>query len=234
MMNGFIKKAILSVGGAGALMMVVGCHHEKTCHFDELVDPCYPDRYMCAARRCVNDSMAPQVQNGHVLDQTIWEHHFLPNTATLTNGGKIHLDYLLRRRPHPDTMVYIQTAQSIPGDPAKPADLVKMRSELDAQRVTAVQNYLNTLGAARGATFQVAVHDPSDPSISAIPAGQMIIQMYGSSSGTVFGTGGGTGISATSGGGGGGGGGGVRPGGSGAGAGPAGAGAGSGGSMGGY
>ena len=34
--------------------------------------PCYPMRYNCMSRNEVNAAMAPQVQNGHVLDQTIW------------------------------------------------------------------------------------------------------------------------------------------------------------------
>src|SRR5947209_5202561 len=44
--------------------------------YRNLVDPCYPQRYEYMARKEVNEAFIPQVQNGHVLDQTIWNWMF--------------------------------------------------------------------------------------------------------------------------------------------------------------
>ena len=55
-----------------------------------------------------------QVHNGHVLDQTVWNSHFEPGTDHLTAGGLAHLDYLARRRPAPDTTVFLEVAKDVP------------------------------------------------------------------------------------------------------------------------
>ena len=61
---------------------------------NQLYDRCYPQRYWYLAETEVNRTMAPQVLNGHILDQTVWNHHFEPTTDTLTPGGAAHLLYL--------------------------------------------------------------------------------------------------------------------------------------------
>ncbi len=65
-MKGLISKgmAILCCAAASA---GIGCLPDKC------LDPCYPMRYNYMARQSVNAAMAPQVQNGHVLDQTDME-----------------------------------------------------------------------------------------------------------------------------------------------------------------
>ena len=75
-------------------------------HYRDLVDPCYPERYNYQARQEVVASYTPQVQNGHVLDQTVWNYDFEAGTDRLTGGGLEHLAYLARRRPQPDPVVY--------------------------------------------------------------------------------------------------------------------------------
>ena len=104
-MKGLIRKGAAGLGCAAALAGTGGCYTYR-----DLVDPCYPARYEYMARREVNTALAPQVINGHVLDQTIWNHMFEPNTDKLTPGGVAHLAYLARRRPAPDPTVYVQTA----------------------------------------------------------------------------------------------------------------------------
>src|SRR4051812_19110825 len=55
-----------SCGGGG------GDYAGATGSCKDLYDPCWPERYNTLARRSVNHAMAPQVMNGHVLDQTVW------------------------------------------------------------------------------------------------------------------------------------------------------------------
>src|SRR5205823_1227484 len=108
----------------------------------DLYDHCYPQRYWYSSSRAVNAAFAPQVQNGHVLDQTVWNHHFVPGTDRLTMGGIEHLAYLVRRRPRPDTMLYLETANDLVYDPACPQTLAGSRQELDVRRCQAIQRFL--------------------------------------------------------------------------------------------
>jgi hypothetical protein len=158
----------------------------------ELYDRCYPERYTALARREVNLSMTPQVQNGHVLDQTIWNHYFEPGTDQLNPLGQSHLAYISRRRPTPDTTVYLATANDLPYDAACPERYAGARQELDTLRVASVQKYLTAANAARPCSYQVLVHDPGDVSIHTTPIGLTIPLMYGRYRGGLAGVAGGT------------------------------------------
>src|SRR5947209_8291178 len=92
-------------GGGGALPASASC-----CSNKNLYDRCYPERYNNLAQREVNLAFTPQVQNGHVLDQTVWNWHFEKGTDRLTPGGMAVLQYLSRRRPQPDPTIYLATA----------------------------------------------------------------------------------------------------------------------------
>jgi hypothetical protein len=178
-MKGIIARTASAVALAcGGLMTASGCYGYK-----ELVDPCYPQRYWYSSRELVRGHFAPQVANGHVLDQTVWNYHFEPGEATLTNGGLEHLAYLARRRPCPDNTIYLQVAQDIMYDPAAPDKFVEERNKLDANRIQAIQNYLQAQTAGRDVVFHVVRHDPPDVSISAVPAGISIRQMQATAQG---------------------------------------------------
>jgi hypothetical protein len=132
--------------------------------YDDLVDPCYPQRYICQARAEVYTPLAAQAQNGLVLEQTVWNYHF--NTVkegektkvVLSPMGQAHLDYLARRRPCPVPEIFVQTAHDLAYNPDKPDQFTVERAELDAQRIRAVTDYL---AAARpDVPFKVTVHDP--------------------------------------------------------------------------
>jgi hypothetical protein len=179
-MKGFIMRAAAVLGLAGATVGGLGCYS-----YGDLVDPCYPERYEFAARKEVNAAFAPQVQNGHVLDQTVWNYHFEAGTDRLTAGGLDHLAYLARRRPHPDPILFLQTAQDVAFDPANPDRFVAARRELDDKRVQAIKNFLTAQTAGRAVDFQVLVHDPADVSQSAVPVANAVTQMYGGARGNL-------------------------------------------------
>ena len=103
---------------AAALAMANGCHYR------DLVDPCYPQRYEYASRMEVNQALAPQVRNGHILEQTVWNYEFEQGAPKLTPGGMEHLAYLARRRPTPDTCIYLQVAE--------PPDMDALEDQADA------------------------------------------------------------------------------------------------------
>src|SRR5262245_21910936 len=95
-MKGFVNKALAGAVLSGSLL-AGGCYHYQKC-----VDPCYPERYNARARQEVISAFAPQVQNGHTLDQTLYNGQFEPGSDRLTEAGRDQLDTLMRRRPSPD------------------------------------------------------------------------------------------------------------------------------------
>jgi hypothetical protein len=179
-MNGFITKNLAAACLVGGLSMAVGCDCYRN-----IVDPCYPQRYTAMATQEVNASMTPQINNGHVLDQTVWNNHFEPGTDRLTPGGMEHLAYLARRRPCPDALVFLQTAEDIPYDQAAPDRFAETRALLDGRRIQAVQNYLMAQTAGRHLSFEVVVHDPAEVGMAATPAGISILKMYSGAQGNL-------------------------------------------------
>lgn len=166
-MNGFIKKQAAGMCLIGGLAALAGC----SCYRD-IVDPCYPARYEAESRNLVISALAPQVNNGHVLDQTIWNYQFEAGSDKLTPGGIQTLAYLARRRPAPDPVVYVQTAQDIEtGNFDKFAD---ERSKLDNKRIDAVRKALAAMTAGRAVNFEVLVHDPHEVGLTAQPMARQI------------------------------------------------------------
>src|SRR5262245_28007495 len=138
-MKGLIRRAVvlgctLALGGFGCCgTLPTACSQENGCGATcngQLYDRCYPQRYTNLSVRAVNRAMAPQVQNGHVLDQTVWNHFFEPGTDKLTPGGLDVLAYLARRRPAPDRTIYLATASDLTYDPACPERFGAARQEL--------------------------------------------------------------------------------------------------------
>src|SRR5205823_233764 len=141
LMNGFIKRtlAALCLGGLAAL---AGCCGDKP-RLCDCYDNCWLQRYSYQADSSINATFGAQVNNGHVLDQTVMTYHFKAGTDELTPGGILHLTYLAARRPMPDPKIYLQTAQDVVYDPAAPDKYVAARGELNGKRVEAIQRFLN-------------------------------------------------------------------------------------------
>lgn len=154
-MKGFITRTVATACLACGLGASTGCWGCR-----DLVDPCYPSRYNFAARQEVCAAIAPQVQNGHVLDQTIWNYHFEVGKAVLTPGGMDHLNYLIRRRPCPDPVIFLATAQDIGYDAAAPDKFVEARADLNKRRQKAITDYV---GAQTSNRLVVQVEDDHNP-----------------------------------------------------------------------
>jgi hypothetical protein len=148
---------------AGGAALAAGCHAdgEHSGHGD----PCWPDRYSNESRAAVVANFQPQVENGQVLDQTVWNSHFEFASDKLNGTGMDKLDQIARRRPHPDPRVFLQTARDIPYEAGKPEEYAAKRQELDTRRVAAVQKYLNASLTGRPTTFDIQIHDPAVPGI---------------------------------------------------------------------
>lgn len=165
-MNGFITKALFLFCLLGGLTGSGCCPY-----YQELVDPCWPERYRNMARKEVFEGANAQTQNGHILDQTVWNNQFDAGTAKLTPAGLEHLQHLARRRPCPDTTIYLQTAQDgAPYDPNNPERYPEARAALNAERVASVQRFLNAETAGRNIGFNVVVHDPAAVELPGITA----------------------------------------------------------------
>ena len=162
-MSGYLTKLLSGAFLAGGVLSA-GCHHQSG-EVSGHGDPCWPDRYANESRASVVASFQPQVENGHVLDQTVWNSGFEFGSEKLNGAGMDKLDQITRRRPHPDTKLYLQTARDIVYDAEKPNDYAAKRNELDTKRVLSVQKYLAASLTGRPATFDIQVHDPSPPGI---------------------------------------------------------------------
>lgn len=190
-MKGFIARTLTAACLVGALA-ATGCQTVREEGMSSLYDRCWPQRYNYTARRAVIDGFAPQVQNGHVLDQTIWNYHFDANSDKLTPGGMQKLDYIARRRPNPDPNLFLATAHDVAYDPADPDKFAETRRDLDLRRVASVQRYLQAQMAGRPMAFDVQIHDPYPVGQSGVAAAN---QARSYQTGTIIGgatTGGGT------------------------------------------
>lgn len=152
-MNKYLARMLAAAAVVGPAL--TGCNIYRN-----WTDPCWPQRYSNTARKSVIDAFAPQVQNGQVLDQTVWNYYFNAGTDELNSLGRSRLDYIVRRRPAPDPNIFLQTAHDIPYELADPAKFAELRRELDLKRIAAVQRYLESQTVGRPMQFEFAVHDP--------------------------------------------------------------------------
>src|SRR5437588_11828440 len=102
-MKGLIARALAVACLAG--VAAGGCEPYRN-----LVDPCHQERYSYTARREVMDAFAPQVQNGHILDQTVFNYCFEKGSDKLNPMGLDKLHQLTQRRPQPDPTIFLATA----------------------------------------------------------------------------------------------------------------------------
>ena len=168
----YLTKLVAGAVLAGGAALAAGCHADGEhdgehagAHAGSHYDPCWPDRYANESRAAVVANFQPQVENGQVLDQTVWNTHFEYGTDKLNGAGMDKLDQIARRRPHPDPRVFLQTARDHAYDAAKPEEYAAKRQELDTRRVAAVQKYLSATLTGRPATFDIQIHDPAVPGI---------------------------------------------------------------------
>lgn len=163
-----ILSAALAVGGG---MAGIGCVHTDRPglqnRYSNLVDTSWPERYASVARKEVLTPFAIQVNNGHIIDQTIYSYHFEPGSDKLTTGGREKLDVLDHRRPTPDPMIYLQVAQDQAYDPAHPEKFVADRNTLDAKRAQAILRYLNASTPDRPVNWQVQLIDAASITVPA-------------------------------------------------------------------
>src|SRR5262249_6875237 len=118
----YLTKLVAGAVLAGGAAWAAGCHADGEHGEFHHGDPCWPDRYANESRAAVVATFQPQVENGQVLDQTVWNMHFEFGSDKLNGAGMDKLDQLSRRRPSPDQRVFIQTARDIVYDAEKPGD----------------------------------------------------------------------------------------------------------------
>jgi hypothetical protein len=184
-MKGFIRTARAACLLAGVVALV-GCHSG----YRDVVDPCYPERYSFVSHNIVCGIRKTQVNNGHILDQTVWNWHFDYGKSVLNAAGMDHLTYLVRRRPSPDTVIYLATAHDLRYNPAEPGKLAELRADLDGRRIDAIRSFLNAHAPGPDMNFQILVHDPAEPGMPAQQAQVSIGQWNSSAIGTGIGSGG--------------------------------------------
>lgn len=184
-MKGLMKKALVAMCAAGALTGI-GCHSAGE-HPDRWSDPCHMERYGSVARQEVITAFTPQVHNGRILDQTIWNYHFDAGKDTLNPSGMDKLDQIVRRRPEPDSRVFVATTRDITYNAEKPEEYGEARRELDAKRSQAIQKYLAAQTVGRPMQFDILIHDPADPGIAGTSARNAITSQRANYTGSLQG-----------------------------------------------
>jgi len=163
----------------GILLAQAGCYGT----FHDVVDPCYPERYNCKAREEVRDIWDMQVRDGLALEQTLYVHHFEPGLEVLHPGGIALLTRLANRRPAPETVIFVQTAQNTYDlDYKKPEEYASRRKELDEKRKVSVENFLRQ--ERPDVNFTVVIANPSKSGISGQEAATAIRGIRSSATGT--------------------------------------------------
>ena len=157
-MKGFIKQIAAALSFGAALFTMFGCYHYRN-H----VDPCWPERYSSIARHNVRAMHIVQADQGHKLDQTIWNSHFVEGTAILNDSGVKHLRYIAQRTPCPDRQLWLQYPHDVKEDKR-----VVNGVHINDRRIATIRAYLdrNTL-ASNGAGYQIDVHDLPQPTYPA-------------------------------------------------------------------
>jgi hypothetical protein len=175
-MKGFIPRTALGLGLS--LFTLAGC-----AAYRDIVDPCWPERYNSLARQSVNEATNAQANNGHALDQTVWNYHFEAKKNgepgdELNPAGIEHLKYISRRRPAPDMHIYLATAQDIPGLAKMPPEkAIAERISLNDRRIATIKRYL-AIQTGAAIAYNVEVHDPAEVYLDAqqiagaLPPGQ--------------------------------------------------------------
>lgn len=181
-MKGIMKSALAIACMAGGLGSM-GCNGGE--RYRNLVDPCAKERYSAVARQELITAFTPQVQNGRVLDQTIWNYHFEAGTDKLNASGLDKLDQIVRRRPQPDTRIFLATSRDLAYSADKAEAYADARRELDAKRSFAVQKYLTAQTAGRPIVFEMMIHDPAEVGISGVAAANSIRSQRASYTGTI-------------------------------------------------
>jgi len=129
--------------------------------YDDVRDPCWPERYNFEARKPVIAVYGAHVNNGHIMDQTVVNGDFEAGTDKLTAGALQRLDTLARRRPV-DGHLFLAKSRDLSYEAIKPAEYTRLAGELDAKRVNAITAYLNATTSGRNLSFDVTVIDPAE------------------------------------------------------------------------
>ena len=90
-------------------------------------------------------------------------------------------------------MIFLQAAQDVTYDPARPEAYARARAELNDKRSEAVQGFLRAHTAGAPQDFRVVVHDAPEPGQSAVGVARSTLLMHNSYQGSLQAGGGGGG-----------------------------------------
>lgn len=162
-MSAGMRKSWLAGLLSASLVSLTGCYGT----YNELVDPCYPERWNCQARSAVQSRVAMQAKNGLDMEQTLFTYHFEPGSDKITPSGQNILARIATRRPSSFKEVFIQNSfDAMPStdfDANRAEEFQQKMRDLNERRKRNVIAYLNMRKPQDGDTtpWQVAVSFPS-------------------------------------------------------------------------
>lgn len=163
-------KRMMRVAAAAVLVSGgIGCTHNHGDRdgaaggggvYRSFVDPCWPERYNATARSEVIAPFAQQVNNGTVMNQTIWNWYFEKGSEKLTPAGMAKLDSIAQTRPSPEPRLYLQAARDLEATNDNLDKIAGDRETLTQKRAATVMKYLGTQPAiGNPTTYEIFVHD---------------------------------------------------------------------------
>jgi hypothetical protein len=141
--------------------------------------PIWPmEAYSQQATASIAQALQAQVQNGELVEMTVWNHHFEEKvnddgtrTTNLRPSGLALLHRAARRySQRPDFLILVQTARDQEFTPDQIDTYAAELDLLDAARVAAVRDYLTKV--LRRPDARVLVHDPA---IVGMPSEEMTL-----------------------------------------------------------
>ena len=151
-----------------------------TAHSALAKDPClvYRPRVLARSSRCsVTQILEREHADALVLAQTLWNHHFEPDSAELRASGRAHLDRMVRRYPFGNMELSIQSAHDFRFTDDDHDAYFKHRRELDTARTKAAADYL--LRVLPDHPVAIQIHDRPPVGISGNEALKAYRQMVG-------------------------------------------------------
>ncbi len=180
-MNGFIKRtaAVVVLGSAAALP---GCCKDATlgCY-----DNCWLERYSYQAKQSEMQTFDAQVNNGHVLDQTVFAYHFDARHGQADQGrpGAPGLPGAAPSSARPEDLFADGPGPALRLGRAGAIQQRSQRTGLQARGGDSA--FLNADTAGRPMAFEVIVHDAPTPGLATQPIGNAVQRHYDSFTGSL-------------------------------------------------
>ena len=91
---------------------------------------CWPEPFEPRDRAAVRETLATNIQRGWEVQNMISDYHFEPGTATLTEAGRLKVEWILTEAPAQRRVVFVHKTTAIQDTAARVAAVRQLASQL--------------------------------------------------------------------------------------------------------